>query len=128
MLKSIERIVDDVLLLPEVHAREVNNDRNTRLTLLDMSAFQLVSRHTNIYTLKMLILKWIASKLLADDIVEGLVSAPSTTECTVCALPAQFCLPCRHWMLPAVHSRRQLPISLFHLLWLYDGLEVLEKR
>jgi hypothetical protein len=41
------------------------------------------------------------------------------------ALPLRYSLPCKHWMYPTFLRGCQLPLSLFHPRWLFDGPLVL---
>jgi hypothetical protein len=45
-----------------------------------------------------------------------------------CELPLRYGLPCKHWMYPAFEKSCQLPLSLFHPRWLFDGPAVLHER
>jgi hypothetical protein len=45
-----------------------------------------------------------------------------------CELPSRYGLPCKHWMYLAFLTSCQLPLSLFHLRWLFDGPAVLHER
>jgi hypothetical protein len=63
--------------------------------------------------------------------LEGEVCAPGSPGpiCPLaCALPLRYGLPCKHWMYPAFLRGCQLPLSLFHPRWLFDGLPVLHER
>jgi hypothetical protein len=45
-----------------------------------------------------------------------------------CELPVRYGLPCRHWMYTSVIEQCQLPLSLFHPRWHFDGPAVLYSR
>lgn len=67
--------------------------------------------------------------MLADDIADELLDISDIdSECRSCELPAQFGLPCKHWMIQVVVDDVPLALALSHPRWLHDGPQVLHDR
>jgi hypothetical protein len=120
----------------------VNKQRNFRLRLLDLDAFSKVADLLTHYALNLVMTEWSNTKIIGlaidageeeavDFELEGEVCALRSPR-PICplayALPLRYGLPCKHWMYPAFLRGCQLPLSLFHPQWLFDGPPVLYER
>jgi hypothetical protein len=123
LYKAVEVIVKDLEALMTRYLNNVNRDRRKTSTLLDKTAFGDVGELLSSYALDLTMQEWREAKKLASDSIFVDTAAHGCE--LACELPCRYALPCRHWMLPAVELRRQLPLSLFHPRWLLDGPAVL---
>ena len=115
----------------------MNRERNFRLRLLDLDAFSKVVDLLTHYCLNLVMTKWSNTKIIGlaikgreeeamDFNLESLNLEGSRPACPLaCELPLRYGLPCKHWMYPAFEKNCQLPLSLFHPRWLFDGPPVL---
>ncbi len=73
--------------------------------------------------------EWMETKKMVDRIEEGKEEEfefDIDKGCSFgCELPARYCLPCKHRMYTSVIEQCQLPLSLFHPRWHFDGPAVL---
>jgi hypothetical protein len=113
----------------------VNRERNFRPRLLDLEAFDKVGNLLTHYALNLVMTEWSNTKIMGVAIDEGKEEAinfePEMFEpiCPLaCGLPLRYGLPCKHWMYPAFLRGCQLPLSLFHPRWLFDGPSVLHEH
>jgi hypothetical protein len=132
--KAVEYIVADLKNLLSVHYDLVNKQQNFRLRLLDLNAFRQVADLLTHYCLNLVMTEWSNTKIIGLAITEGKEEAvefelESGSACPLaCKLPLRYSLPCKHWMYPAFVRGCQLPLSLFHPRWLFDGPPVLHKH
>jgi hypothetical protein len=98
-----------------------------------LDAFNKVADLLTHYCLNLVMIEWSNTKIMGLAIEKGEEEA---FECDLevpscllaCELPLRYGLPCKHWMYPAFVRGSQLPLSLFHPRWLYDGPPVLHER
>ena len=111
----------------------MNRQRNSRPRLLDLDAFSEVGDLLTHYCLDLMMTEWSNTKIIGLAIEAGEEEAfdfdPENPRCPLaCELPLRYSLPCKHWMYPAFVDSCQLPLSLFHPRWLFDGPAVLHER
>ena len=127
--KAIQVIVDQTKELGWIYDVELNRQRRTTLRLLDPGAFSTVKNKLTHYALELSMREWMETKKIADRIEEGKEEEfefDVDKGCSFgCELPARYCLPCKHWMYTSVIEQCQLPLSLFHPRWHFDGPAVL---
>jgi hypothetical protein len=113
--------------------------------LLDLDAFRQVADLLTHYALDLVMTEWSSTKIMGLAIEEGKEEAvdfeleeEEAADCelgslgpmcpSACALPLRYGLPCKHWMYPAFRRGCQLPLSLFHPRWFFNGPLVLYER
>ena len=131
--KAVEHLVQDLEPLLSVHYNLVNRQWNSRPRLLDLDAFSEVGDLLTHYCLDLMMTEWSNTKIMGLAIEAGEEEAfdfdLENPRCPLaCELPLRYSLPCKHWMYPAFVDSCQLPLSLFHPRWLFDGPVVLHKR
>jgi hypothetical protein len=133
--KAVEYLVEDLENLLSVHYAIVNRERNFRPILLDLDAFSKVGDLLTHYALDLVMTEWSNTKIMGLAIEEGKEEAvdfepenPGSGCLLACELPLRYGLPCKHWMYAAFLRGCQLPLSLFHPRWLFDGPPVLHER
>ena len=82
------------------------------------------------YALDLIMTKWSNTKIMGLAIKVGEEEAfdfdlENPRYPLACELPLRYSLPCKHWMYPAFLNSCQLPLSLFHPRWLFNGLVIL---
>jgi hypothetical protein len=131
--KAVEYLVADLDSLLSVHYSVVNRQRKFRPRLLDLNAFSEVADLLTHYCLDLVMTEWSNTKIMGLAVEEGKEEAvdfnpESGSACPLaCELPLRYGLPCKHWMYPAFLRGCQLPLSLFHPRWLFDGPPVLHE-
>lgn len=130
--KAIQTIVEQTEELGCQYDAEVNRQRRTTPRLLDSTAFDTVKNKLTHYALELSMREWSATKRMADNIEEGtqeVFEFDPNEGCNFdCELPVRYGLPCRHWMYTGMVEQCQLPLSLFHPRWRFDGPAVLCSR
>ena len=125
-------LVADLDSLLSVHYSLLNRQRKFRPRLLDLNALSKVADLLMYYCLYLVMAEWSNTKIMGLAIEEGKEEAfdfdLDSPKCKLaCELPLRYGLPCKHWMYPAFLKGCQLPISLSHPRWFFDGPLVLHK-
>jgi hypothetical protein len=128
--KAVHTITAQTAQLGRKYDAEINRNRRSLPRLLDKKAFATARSMLTHYALNIVMREWSTTKLLADQIENGLETLnfkPGTKCQSNCELPLRYGLPCKHWLYKAFIDDVPIPISLFHPRWLLDGLESLPK-